>query len=85
MSNRTDELQQMIDSKKYIGTLHPDYKLILHSIDALENLQDNLTGNLTDLSLDLSNTSASSLQESIIELEASIKELEEVLFLKDDK
>ena len=83
MSERIDKLNEKINTRQYRGMLHPDYKTILTSIEAAEEIKQIIIQSLAEMPLGLEDVNELPIVQALAKIEESITELENTLFIID--
>ena len=77
-----ESILNKIETKDYVGRLHPDYKTILDSIKALEELQTTINESIDVLAVkSVEQDQIDVIVESAAKLDESIRELELIIFM----
>jgi 3-oxoacyl-[acyl-carrier-protein] synthase III len=80
--SKVEEILNKIETKDYVGKLHPDYKTILDSIKSLEELQTTIKASVEILAArSVEKDQIDAIIKSATKLDESIRELELIIFM----
>jgi len=80
--SKLQEVKDKIINQEFKGTLYPDFEQVLDAIGTLEQLKDTMNLGLADLEHELSDKEETEIKETISNLDNTINELAESIFLE---